>query len=51
VDADVEVEIAPEPAADVRGAILAAVEQLDGESRESAWWRAGVAESVADDFE
>ncbi len=43
-----ELEVKPEPPKDVREAIRAALRRLEAE-RESAWWRAGVEESVRDE--
>ena len=48
---ETEIEIAPEPPDEVREAIVAALEQLDDDRRESPWWRAGVVESVASELE
>jgi hypothetical protein len=44
-----EVEIRPEPTAPVRRAIEQAVGAANAAAAESAWWRAGVEESVAGD--
>jgi len=45
----VGVEISPEPTPEEREALLAALAQL-GETREaSAWWEAGVRESVEEE--
>ena len=46
----VRVEIRPEPTPEEREAILRALAALDGrEGGSSAWWQAGVRESVEDD--
>jgi hypothetical protein len=43
-----ELDVRPEPPEPVRRAILAALEQASEREPESAWWRAGVAESLAE---
>jgi hypothetical protein len=46
----VSVEIRPEPTPEEREAILRALAALDGRADgSSAWWQAGVRESVEDD--
>jgi hypothetical protein len=45
----VELEIRPDPPEDVRRAIAAALEASREAERESAWWRAGVGETLADE--
>jgi hypothetical protein len=45
----VELEIRPDPPDEVRRAIAAALESSREGEPESAWWRAGVDESLADE--
>jgi hypothetical protein len=48
----VEVEISPEPTPEERDALLAALARLNGEARKSsAWWEAGIRESVEEESE
>jgi hypothetical protein len=43
----VDVEIRPEPTPEEREALLAVLARLNGKAREaSAWWEAGIRESV-----
>ncbi len=44
-----ELEIDPEPSEAVRKAILASLAEVERPPAESLWWRAGVAESAADE--
>ena len=47
-----DVEISPEPTPEERQALLAALARLNGEAREgSAWWEAGIRESVEEEPE
>ena len=43
-----DVELAPEPPADVRRAIVQALAAVREDGLESAWWRAGVEEAAED---
>jgi len=46
----VDVEIGPEPTPEEREALLAALALLNGKAPEaSAWWEAGIRESVAEE--
>ena len=46
------VEISPEPTPEEREALLAALAPMNGQVREaSAWWEAGIRESVEDEPE
>lgn len=47
-----DVEISPEPTPEEREALLAALARLNGQAREgsgSAWWEAGIRESVVEE--
>jgi hypothetical protein len=44
-------EIRPDPTPEEREAILRALAELDGDSRQSDWWLAGVRESVGEEDE
>lgn len=44
-----ELEIHPEPSEPVRRAIAAAIAAGEERELESAWWRAGVEETLAED--
>ena len=49
-----DVEISPEPTPEERPALLAALARLNGQVREgsgSAWWDAGIRQSVEDEPE
>lgn len=50
-----DLDVVPDPGEDVREALAAALDErheLDAEAAgSSAWWRAGVEESVRQDFE
>jgi hypothetical protein len=47
-----DVEISPEPTAEEREALLAVLVRLNGQAREgSAWWEAGIRESVVEEAE
>ena len=46
-----QVEIDPEPSAEERAAILAAIERLEKEPAISAWWQTAVRENVESDEE
>jgi hypothetical protein len=43
------IEITPEPTPEERAAIEAALEQAEADEAQSAWWEAGLRESVEDD--
>jgi hypothetical protein len=48
----VDLEISPEPTPEEREALLAALARLNGKAREaSAWWEAGIRESVEEEPE
>jgi hypothetical protein len=44
----VEIEITPKPSPEEREAILRALEQARRERAESAWWRSGLEEDLAE---
>lgn len=50
LDRGSHIEITPEPTAEERAAILAALEQVQAEDeRPGAWWEAGLRENVEDE--